>query len=95
MGENHFESAPTALYGVVLFMAAISYTILQKAIITKQGANSILSKAVGKNIKGHISVLLYLSAIPLAFYREWISQIIYVIVALIWLVPDRRIEKVL
>lgn len=95
MGENHFEAAPTALYGVVLFMAAISYWILQRAIINKQGENSILARAVGNNVKGWLSNLLYLIAIPLAFYYEWMSQIIYVLVALIWLIPDRRIEKVL
>jgi uncharacterized membrane protein len=95
MGENHFESAPTALYGFVLFMAAISYTILQKAIIIKQGQNSILARAVGNNIKGWLSIFLYCCAIPLAFYSEWMSQLIYVFVALMWLIPDRRIEKVL
>jgi uncharacterized membrane protein len=95
MGENHFEAAPTALYGVVLFMAAIAFLLLQKAIIAKQGANSILSLAIGNNIKGWISNIMYLIAIPLAFFHEWLSQILYVSVAMIWLIPDRRIEKVL
>ncbi len=95
MGENHFEAAPTALYGVVLFMAAISYWLLQRAIIVKQGEASILALAIGNDIKGWLSLVLYLIAIPLAFYYEWLSQMIYVFVALMWLIPDRRIEKVL
>jgi uncharacterized membrane protein len=95
MGENHFASAPAALYGAVLLLAAISYYILQQFIIASQGSNSILKKAVGGDWKGKVSPLLYAVAIPLAFWRQWISLAIYVIVALIWLIPDRRIEKVL
>jgi uncharacterized membrane protein len=95
MGENHFASAPAALYGAVLLLAAISYYILQQFIIAAQGSNSILKKAVGGDWKGKVSPLLYAVAIPLAFWRQWISLAIYVIVALIWLIPDRRIEKVL
>ena len=95
MGENHFASAPAALYGVVLLMAAIAYWILQQLIIASQGPDSILKKAVGGDWKGKLSPLLYLAAIPLAFWREWISLALYVIAALIWLIPDRRIENVL
>ena len=95
MGENHFASAPAALYGAVLLLAAISYYILQQFIIASQGSNSILKKAVGGDWKGKVSPLLYAVAIPSAFWRQWISLAIYVIVALIWLIPDRRIEKAL
>jgi len=95
MGENHFASAPTALYGVVLLLAAIAYWILQTAIIASQGKDSLLAKAVGKNLKGKLSTLLYAIAIPVAYFEHAISAAIYILVALIWLVPDRRIERVL
>jgi uncharacterized membrane protein len=95
MGENHFEATPTAIYGVVLLMAAIAYYILQGRIIKLEGPGSILAKAVGSDWKGKISPLLYLAAIPLAFFEEWIAQALYVLVAVIWLVPDRRIERVM
>jgi uncharacterized membrane protein len=95
MGENHFSATPTALYGVVLLMAAISYWILVRALIASEGADSLLAKAVGKDLKGNLSVVIYAAAIPLAFYKQWLAQTCYVIVALVWLVPDRRIEKVL
>ncbi len=95
MGENHFAPAPTALYGVVLLMAAIAYWILQRAIMAKQGRDSLLAVAVGTDLKGKISPVLYAIAIPSAFVNQWISGGIYVLVALIWLIPDRRIEKVL
>ena len=95
VGENHFAAQPTALYGFVLLMAAIAYFNLQRAIIASQGADSLLAKAVGRDLKGKSSVLLYLAAIPAAFASQWISQFIYIFVALMWLVPDRRIEKVL
>lgn len=95
MGENHFSSLPVALYGGVLLMAAIAYFILERTIIASQGADSLLAKAVGRDIKGKISPLLYAIAIPTAFYNPWISNGIYVFVALMWLVPDRRIERVL
>jgi uncharacterized membrane protein len=94
-GENHFTSMPTALYGVVLFMAAIAYTILQLAIIRQQGRDSVLARAVGRDIKGKLSVMTYLSAIFLAFLSPWIANALYVLVALIWIVPDRRIVRVL
>jgi uncharacterized membrane protein len=92
MGENHFEQPPTAVYGFVMLMSAIAYTILQQTIIAGQGPNSRLKAAVGNDRKGKISGLLYLAAIPLAFVNRGISQSIYILVALIWLVPDPRIE---
>jgi uncharacterized membrane protein len=95
MGENHFGSAPSAVYGVVLLMAAIAYWILQQLIIASQGADSLLKKAVGGDWKGKLSPVVYAVAIPLAFWSQWVSIGLYVFVALIWLVPDRRIERVL
>jgi uncharacterized membrane protein len=95
MGENHFASAPSAFYGVVLLMAALAYWILQQIIISSQGSESLLKKAIGSDWKGKTSPLMYVIAIPAAFWSHWISQGLYVMVALIWLVPDRRIEKVL
>lgn len=95
MGENHFAATPTALYGIVLLMAAIAYWILQRAIIADQGAGSLLARAVGHDVKGKLSPLLYAIAIPLAFYDTRLSQALYVLVALIWLIPDRRIVRVM
>ena len=95
MGENHFAAAPSALYGVVLLMAAVAYWILQQLIIASQGPDSILKKAIGGDWKGKLSPLLYVAAIPLAFWWQWISLGLYVFVALLWLIPDRRIENVL
>jgi len=95
MGENHFAPAPTALYGVPLLMAAIAYMLLQRAILRHQGNRSLLAVAVGSDFKGKLSPVLYVAAIPLAFVSPWIAGGLYVTVALIWLVPDRRIEKVL
>jgi uncharacterized membrane protein len=95
MGENHFAPAPTAVYGVVLFMAAISYWNLQRAIISNHGQDSVLAIAIGKDYKGKLSPLLYLIAIPSAFLHQWIAGAIYVFVALMWLVPDKRIERLL
>lgn len=95
MGENHFSPAPMALYGVVLLMAAIAYFILERVIIASQGKDSLLAKAIGSDIKGKISPLFYAIAIPAAFYSPWISPSLYVFVALIWLIPDRRIERIL
>ena len=95
MGENHFAAAPSALYGVVLLMAAIAYWILQQLIIESQGPDSLLQKAVGSDWKGKMSPVLYVIAIPMAFWSHWISQGLYIFVALIWLVPDRRIEHAL
>ena len=95
MGENHFAAVPTALYGVVLLMAAIAYYLLQQAIIRAQGPDSILKKAVGRDWKGKLSPVLYVLAIVVTLWAPWISEAIFVAVALIWLVPDRRIEGVL
>lgn len=95
MGENHFAVAPTSLYGAVLFMAAIAYSILQQLIIRSQGNDSLLKRAVGNDWKGKLSPVLYVSAILTAFRSPRISQILYVFVALLWLIPDRRIEKAL
>jgi len=95
MGENHFAPAPAALYGAVLLMAAIAYFLLQQRIIASQGPGSTLKRAVGSDWKGRLSPILYAAAIPLAFWCQWISLGLYVLVALMWLVPDRRIEKVL
>ncbi len=93
MGDNHNAPLPTAVYGAVLVLAAIAYTILQARIIAVQGPHSKLATAVGSDRKGKISIVLYLIAIPAAFVHQLISDAIYVTVALIWLVPDRRIES--
>jgi uncharacterized membrane protein len=95
MGENHFAAAPSALYGVVLLMAAIAYWVLQQLIIAAQGPDSLLKKAIGSDWKGKLSPVLYVIAILAAFWSHWISQGVYVLVALFWLIPDRRIERVL
>ncbi len=95
MGENHFAPLPTALYGVVLLMAGAAYWILANALIRTEGPQSLLAKAIGKDHKGTLSVVLYALAIPLAFVSPWLAQVLYLAVALMWLVPDRRIEKVL
>jgi uncharacterized membrane protein len=96
MGENHFAALPTALYGVALFMAAVAYLILQHCIIMANGGKeSLLAKAVEKDRKGKVSQLLYAVAIPSAFLNQWIADGLYVLVAIIWLVPDRRIERIL
>jgi uncharacterized membrane protein len=92
MGENHFEHVPTTIYGVVLLMAAIAYYILQSLIIRREGPHSTLAHAVGRDRKGKVSPILYLIAIIASFYSEWIAQALYVAVAIIWLVPDSRIE---
>jgi uncharacterized membrane protein len=93
MGENHFAPLPTAAYGVVLLLAAISYTILQAVIIRAEGPHSKLAGAVGGDLKGKLSLVMYLAAVPLAFVHQTISHVIYVAVAFMWLVPDRRIES--
>jgi uncharacterized membrane protein len=95
MGENNFAPAPTALYGAVLLAAAIAYRILQRVIIAEQGESSLLATAVAGDLKGKLSLFLYATAIPAAFLHQWISGGIYVFVALIWLVPDRRIARAL
>lgn len=95
MGENHVAAAPSALYGVVLLMAAIAYFILQRLIIASQGTDSLLKKAVGRDWKGKASIVIYVTAIALAFWSQKISITLYVLAALMWLVPDKRIERVL
>jgi len=95
MGENHFAAAPAALYGAVLLMAAIAYWVLQQTIISAQGPDSLLKKAVKGDWKGKLSPLIYLAAIAAAFWSPSMSLGLYVLAALIWLVPDRRIERVL
>ena len=93
MGENHFAPTPTAVYGAILLAAGIAYYLLQSAIIAIEGRDSRLAAAVGRDLKGKISPLVYAVAIPLAFVREWLADALYVGVALWWLVPDRRIES--
>jgi uncharacterized membrane protein len=95
VGDSHFKPMPTAVYGFVLLMAGTAYYILQNAIIAHQGSGSVLAKAVGRDWKGKLSIVLYAAAIPLAFVSPWIANGLYVLVALMWLVPDRRIERVL
>jgi TMEM175 potassium channel family protein len=94
MGENHFAATPTAVYGFVLLMAAVAWLILERVIIKQQGQASILAKAVGNRWKENISPLCYFAAIPLAFVSVWISCGLYVFIACLWLIPDRRIERV-
>jgi uncharacterized membrane protein len=93
MGENHLAPIPTAIYGFVLLMAAIAYYILQRTIIAKGGRKSVLAQAIGTDWKGKLSPVLYLSAIPLAFVSSWIASGLYILVALLWLIPDPRIER--
>jgi uncharacterized membrane protein len=93
MGENHLAAIPTAIYGFVLLMAAIAYYVLQRTIIAKEGRESLLAQAVGRDWKGKLSPLLYLAAIPLAFVSPWIAGGLYVFAALVWLIPDPRIER--
>jgi uncharacterized membrane protein len=95
MGENHLAPTPTAAYGFVLLMAAIAYYVLQRTILKQQGPGSLLAAAIGRDFKGKLSPVFYFAAIPLAFVSPWISSGLYVFVALLWLVPDRRIERVL
>jgi uncharacterized membrane protein len=95
MGENNFATVPTALYGVVLLMAGAAYLVLQQTIIAAEGENSVLKRAVGNDWKGKLSSVLYAIAIAVTFWSPWVAQAIYVSVALLWLVPDRRIEHAL
>src|ERR1043166_633529 len=95
MGENHLAPVPTAVYGFVLLMAAIAYYVLQRTIIAQQGPGSVLAAAIGDDCKGKLPPLLYLIAIPLSFVSPWIASGLYLFVALLWLVPDRRIERAL
>jgi uncharacterized membrane protein len=95
IGENHLAPAPIAVYGFVLLMAGVAYLILQRLIIIQQGANSLLQAAIGRDWKGRLSALAYLAAIPLAFVSPWISIGLYTSAAFTWLIPDRRIERIL
>jgi uncharacterized membrane protein len=95
MGENHFAPFPSALYGVVLLAAAIAYWLLQQAIIADQGEHSILGQAIGRDWKGKLSPVLYFVGILLTLVASWAAQAMYVAAALLWLVPDRRIERAL
>jgi uncharacterized membrane protein len=93
MGENHFAKGPTAAYGVVLLLAAVAYYLLQAAIIREHGTDSLLAAAVGRDVKGRISPAVYAVAIPIALVDRWISLALYVVVSLMWLIPDRRVES--
>lgn len=95
MGENHWASMPTAAYGFVLLMAAVAYYILQRVIIADQGPGSLLAAAIGSDWKGKLSPVLYFVAIPMSFAIPWLAVAIYAFVALVWFIPDRRIERVL
>jgi uncharacterized membrane protein len=93
MGENHFAPLPTAVYGGIMLAASIAYYILQRLIIAQQGPQSKLKAAVGGDVKGKLSPLIYVAAIVLAFVNQWVSDALYVLVALMWLIPDKRIES--
>lgn len=93
MGETHFAQWPIALYGIILLLAAIAYYILVRSLLSLHGPDSLLAQALGADFKGKISIVLYVVAIPLAFYRPWMAGAGYVITAIMWLVPDRRIER--
>jgi uncharacterized membrane protein len=95
MGENHFAAAPMAMYGAILFMCAVAYSILQRVLIARHDHNNLLARAVGKDLKGYASLALYLIAIPGAFIHPVIAGCIYTFVALMWLIPDKRIERTL
>jgi uncharacterized membrane protein len=95
MGENHFARLPVALYGLILLMAGLGYFVLTRTLIARHGSDSQLATAVGADFKGQISLVLYAVAVPLSFVSRWIALTIYVVVAVMWLVPDPRIERVL
>jgi uncharacterized membrane protein len=95
MGENDFAAWPVAFYGAILFLAAVAYYLLARALVALHGEDSTLAKALGRDVKGRVSVVIYLAAIPLTFVRPWLAYGLYVFVAVMWLVPDRRIEKTL
>lgn len=94
MGENHFAAVPVALYGCVLLMAAVAYYILAHGLIKNEGKDSIIAQAFGKDFKGKLSIIIYSAAILLSFIESFISLSFYIFVALIWLIPDRRVEKI-
>jgi uncharacterized membrane protein len=93
MGENNFASWPVALYGVVLLFSAVAYFILARLLVALHGKKSVLATALGRDIKGKVSMVIYLAAIPLALVRSWMACVLYVLVTVMWLVPDPRIEK--
>ena len=93
MGENQFAAWPVALYGTVLLFAAIAYFILARSLVSLHGTDSVIGIALGRDFKGKISMVIYLMAIPLAFIKSWLACALYVLVAVMWLVPDRRIER--
>ena len=93
MGENHFAALPVALYGAVLMSSAVAYFLLTRALIAHHGTESTLAVAIGRDLKGKISVVLYAAAIPLSFASPWAAVALYALVAIMWLVPDRRIES--
>ena len=95
VGENHVAAWPVALYGVALLFAAVAYTILTRALLALHGRDSVLATALGRDFKGKISLVFYLAAIPLAFVNSWLAIALYVLVAVMWLIPDPRIEKTL
>lgn len=95
LGENHLAALPLALYGCILLMASIAYWILESVIIRQQGSNSVLAKAVGKDLKGKASPLLYIVAVGASFWVGWLAITLYIFVALMWLIPDKRIENIL
>ena len=95
MGDNHFAELPVAMYGGVLFMSGVGYTILVRMLLARHGPSSTLARAVGADRKGWLSLLLYGTAVPIAFLNRWVSLAIYVTVSIIWLVPDTRIERIL
>jgi uncharacterized membrane protein len=95
MGENRFAAQPVALYGVVLLLSAVAYFILTKALLALHGHDSVLATALGRDFKGKISLVIYLAAVPLSFVHSWIACALYVLVTVMWLVPDRRIERTL
>jgi uncharacterized membrane protein len=95
MGENHFAPTPTALYGISVLMPAIAYFLLQKAILRRHGPDSVLARALGNDLKGKLSPLAYMAGIAAAFFHPWIAVALYALMALIWLIPDRRIENLL
>ena len=95
MGENHFAEMAVALYGAVLLMAAVAYTLLSRLLIKHDGMNSMLATAVGRDFKGKVSLLIYVAAIPLSFANRWLALGLYILVAIQWFIPDRRIERVL
>ena len=92
MGENHFAAVPSALYGVVLLMAGLAYTILAQVIVRAEGSHSVVARALGRDRKGKLSLVLYALGIALTFWKPWLSEVVYVAVALMWLIPDARIE---